>query len=397
MYTGLNIFAKLISASSDKIARLRSEAKAQTLRKAAITAEQLQRRYALVYRSLEGPNSLNPAAAVRWYAAANPETQASIEEVEPLTWIKHLLDRRGRNQKARLPWHLSALIVEEYVRSRMRPEMMETIPEHHAAPPSITHQSPSVSSNPYSVRSRPTSITPSMPGILYDEHVSFEPYVESSRGMSEDSRRSEDGYLRTWRNSLVGSGDSPRSSLSSPSAHLHQLRADFDHSPLGSRINIKGITSRARRKAHESDDGSSSAHNSMSGDQSQDGKSKSRKGIRSTRPLELALDHHKSDRRVRSLPTSELDEAREDIEAPMTIRAPPKALSDDGEPTAMPQSDLDVKTPGQRAAPTPRIAPLRLGPRLPAQSLLLNNQRQPHHHEEIDEEEERQEYELKAQ
>ncbi|KAF7981120.1 hypothetical protein HWV62_34847 [Athelia sp. TMB] len=390
-----DIVEKQDAIFTDRIARVRSEAKAQTLRKAAITAEQLQRRYNLVYRSLTGPDRVNPAAAARWYAAAGSETQSSIDEVEPLTWIKHLLDRRGRRQTNRLPWHLSALIVEEYVRSRMRPEMMESIPEHQASPPSTSLQGPS---SPYSVRSRPSSIIPSIPGTAYDGHVSFEPYVESSRAMSEDSRRSDDGYLRTWRNSLVATGDSPYSSISgSPATQAHPPRSDYDHSPLSSRINIKGITNRARRKAQGSDDGSSSARNSISGDQ--DSTKKPRKGLR---PMELALhlDGRKDERRVRSLPTSEIEDVQEEFEPPMTVRARHRALSeDDGQPTAMPQPEPDMKAAEQLPDPAPRAAPVRRGPRVPAQSLLTEEQQHAneYHQREFDEEEEKREYELKAQ
>lgn len=389
----------------DKITRIRSDTKAQTLRKATITAEQLQRRYDLVYRSLPGPNRVNPAAAARWYAAAGSATQSSIDEAEPLTWIKHLLDRRGRQSTTRLPWHLSALIFEEYVRSQIRPDMMETIPENQPIPPSTTHQSPSTPAKPYIVRSRPSSFLPSTPRISYDGHVSFEPYVESSRAMSEESRRSDDGYLRTWRNSLIGVSDSPHSSFSSPGAPSHPPRSDVDPSPIGSRLQIRDIASRMRRRPQGSDEGSSSARNSLSGDQSrlEDTTTKSRKTKYHSRPLDLALNlklHKEHEPRIRSLPTSEADDDLDGIEVPMTVKAQHRALSEDEEPAAM-FSESDVKTPGQPPLPTPRAAPPRHRPRLslPART-LLNDDHSHHHHQhqhEADEEKEQHEYELKTQ
>ena len=248
IFTGLSLLSRSIVATQltnctpDKITRIKAEAKPHTLRKAAITSEQLQRRYELLYKSLKGPARLNPVGAVRWYAASGSDLQASLDDAEPLTWLKHLLDRRGRKSTTRLPWHLSALIVEEYVRLQTRSDGMETIPEDSAAV-SITSQSQSPALTPYLVRpqySSHNSFGPSISRRLsYEGHVSFEPYMDSTRiSVEGEPRQSSDGNFRVWRQSLPGVVDSPHSSLYSSNQSMSSNinnRPDPGRSPTGNR------------------------------------------------------------------------------------------------------------------------------------------------------------------
>jgi hypothetical protein len=355
-----------------------------------------------VYKSLKGPARarINPAGAVRWYAASGSDLQASLDDAEPFTWLKHLLDKRGRNSMTRLPWHLTALIVEEYVRSQIRPETMETIPEDATAVSTSQPQSPM--STPYLIRSRPSphnSFSPSISrGLLYEGHVSFEPYMESTRASLEgESRRSGDGNFRAWTHSLPGVVDSPHSSLYSSNPSVS--------SNINNRPEMKRLTSYIRRQPWGSDDGSSSAHNSLSEDMSRsDDADPKRRTRRNPRPPNLAFSPVvKSDNdAVRSHPLSEADNNSDaNIDAPLTVKAQLATLSDDGEPTAMMRADSKAQTHAEppASAATPRALPLRKGVRmsLPSARILEEAQNRHRHQDEADEEKERHDYELKAQ
>lgn len=400
----------LIEYNSDKIARIKVDAKPHTLRKAQITSEQLKRRYDIVYRSLNGPSPVNPISAVRWYTSSAPDLQAVLDETEPLTWLKHLLDKRGRKPTGRLPWHLTALIFEEFIRSQTRPETMETILEDSSAvSPSIgSQQSPKVPS--HIVRSRPSShnsFGPSISRLSYDGHVSFEPYLESTRTSWEgEPRRSDDAHLRT---PLPGIADSPHSSLYSSNlsvssnAHVHN-RHDIGPSPPSSRLQIRDLTNRIRRRPHGSDDGSSSAHNSLSEDQirSDDGGFKRRTTRRNPRPADIALtaappDTNREVRDGHSIPASEVEDVLDSNDPPQTVKVRHAILSDDGEPTAVIRSDHKPEVPVQPSPSTPRTMP-RKGARLslPSGRVFEEDQKRHHRQEEADEDQTRIEYELKS-
>lgn len=392
----------------DKIARIKSEAKPHTLRKAAITSAQLQRRYDLVYRSLKGPTRLNTAGAVRWFASSRPDLQTSLDEAEPLTWLKHLLDRRGRNSTTRLPWHLSALIVEEYVRSQARPDTMETIPEDPAGTSPTSQQSSPIA--PYLIRSRPSSHNSFVPSISrrlsYEGHVSFEPYMDSTRTSFErESRRNGDGNLKAWRHSLPGVVDSPHSSLyssnQSVSSNINN-RPDMDRPPEGSPLLIRDTTGRLRRRPYGSEDSFSSARNSHSEDQSRsdEGNMNHGRARRDHRPPDLAFGG--AGNVIRSQPVSDTGDTPSNMDAPLTVRGRNATLSDDGEPTTIMRSDSKGEAfsepPG--SATTPRALPRRKGAyvSLPSARILEEEEQSRHrYHDEADEEKQRREYEQKAQ
>ncbi|EPQ60381.1 hypothetical protein GLOTRDRAFT_67962 [Gloeophyllum trabeum ATCC 11539] len=113
---------------TQKLKRIREKARPNTIRKAAITSEQLQRRYNILYASLTskaGP--LNLAKVVGWYSSQEPIVRSTLDQAEPLTWLKHLLDKRGERASSRLPWHVTALIVEEYLKSQTHPDDIMSI------------------------------------------------------------------------------------------------------------------------------------------------------------------------------------------------------------------------------------------------------------------------------
>lgn len=334
-----------------------------------------------------------------------------------MTWLKHLLDKRERNTATRLPWHLTALIMEEYTRLQNRPEMMETILEDATAVSRSTASQTSPKPSQIA-RSRPTSYNsfgPSMARRLsYEGHVSFEPYIESTRtSLERESHRSGDGYLKAQ--SLPGIADSPQSSLysSNPSilsnTNVH-TRNDLGDSPSSSRLQIRDFANRIRRRPYGSDDGSSSARNSLSEDQSRsdDGIAKHRKVRRGPRPAEMAFTPaHTSDRDVeqasRSQPASEAgDTHNPNTDIPQTIKVRNVSLSEDGEPTAMIRSNIKSEMPADPSASSPLSLPNRKTARLSLPSGRVFEEEEEEHKRhrhllEADEEKERHEYGMKAQ
>ncbi|GAW07090.1 hypothetical protein LENED_009057 [Lentinula edodes] len=204
-----------------KLSRIKSSSSQSTSKKVAITADQIGRRYNLIYTSLLTPGStllpnhqsditttsasetdikeFNLLKVSKWYSAQDPLVRSSLEKAEPFIWLKHLEKKRnikqpkgeeGHKDKAggeednvkedptaatttntttRLPWHLSALIMEEYILAQsaknhshfpafpvrniphLQPPLkpinptpyaarsMRSIPEHPSSPDSATH------------------------------------------------------------------------------------------------------------------------------------------------------------------------------------------------------------------------------------------------------------------
>ncbi|KAH7930400.1 hypothetical protein BV22DRAFT_1078943 [Leucogyrophana mollusca] len=262
---------------SDKISRIKAEAKPHTLRKAAIISEQLERRYKALYGS--GSEPINLAKVARWYASSDPILQTSLDDAEPLTWLKHLLDKKG---KRRSPRHLSALIVEEYTKSKKSHTITEVILDNTSL--ATSEQSPSALSPSQLNRDHGQQLIHSAPSSDYslgtslqrirssDGHISFEPRVESAHNSVDGERpRNGDGPSRTWRHSLPGAMDSPYSSLMSSSSRRparNYISTAGGLSPASSRLHFPDIVHRIRRRPYESDEGSSSAINSQSEDHS---------------------------------------------------------------------------------------------------------------------------------
>ncbi|TFK30875.1 hypothetical protein FA15DRAFT_662938 [Coprinopsis marcescibilis] len=101
----------------DKLSKIQAMASAQTQRKASITKQQLGRRYKLVQNaSGDDPNGFNFLKVAHWYSTVNPLVKRSLEKAEPFSWLRHL-EGPSRN-KSRSEWHMTALIMEEYLQAK---------------------------------------------------------------------------------------------------------------------------------------------------------------------------------------------------------------------------------------------------------------------------------------
>ncbi len=238
----------------------------------------------------------------KWNAGLDPIVQGILEKAEPLTWLKHLRGKRpGRTP--RFPWHVTALLFEERVRAqaRLAAMAMETIPEDvlnnlESPPlsmslPERARSSPSFSP-PFADNSR-DHLYPSLSRRRSDDgHVSFEPIIEPSRRSLDESRQSS--LYSGFFNGSRGRGTSPSSS----------------------RVYLRDLASRVRRKGAESDEASSSHHSaSEENGRADESRRKGGKRRRFFKPPELDLvsrTQPKPHARVAS-----------DADAPAEVTSPP--------------------------------------------------------------------------
>ncbi|KAI0361454.1 hypothetical protein OH77DRAFT_1417714 [Trametes cingulata] len=254
------VVEKQESLYADKLQRIRSRAKPHTIRKSSITSDQLGRKYHLLMPRGDAPG-VNLLEVTRWYRKQEDHVRATLDKMEPATWMKHLWDKHGVPKTGHSTWSPTAFVMEEYVKLHTSPHSMSTIPEDEVALPASPNapsfpepRSPSTSS--YTWTSPRHSLEPaiSRKRSSYDAQVSFEPYVESGKeSIGARSRHSSDGFGRNWRAPAAG-GDSGRSSLYS----LISKGA----SPNSSRKHLRGLSKRLGRRT--SDDALSSARNSIS-------------------------------------------------------------------------------------------------------------------------------------
>jgi hypothetical protein len=191
------------------------------------------------------PQAGNPILTVaKWNTGLDPLVQAVLEQAEPLTWLKHLRAKRpGRSP--RFPWHVTALLFEERVRAqaRLAAMAMETIPEDalsglESSPLSRSSPEQALSSPSYTafMQSPRDHLYPSLTRRRSDDHISFEPILESSRRSLDDSRQTSlySGFFNGSRS--------------------------HGASPSNSRVYLRDLASRVRRRGAESDEASSSHH-----------------------------------------------------------------------------------------------------------------------------------------
>ncbi|KAF5352719.1 hypothetical protein D9756_006000 [Leucocoprinus leucothites] len=115
----------------ERLSKLRASASSQTLRKAAMTSDQLQRRYSVFQDTQNNLVPLNLAAASRWYGSQDEMMRQEFEKAEPLTWLKHL----PRRTQTLSRWHLSAWIIEEFVAAQSGYRQPQLPPQpHHMQP-----------------------------------------------------------------------------------------------------------------------------------------------------------------------------------------------------------------------------------------------------------------------
>ncbi|KAH9950886.1 hypothetical protein B0H21DRAFT_776303 [Amylocystis lapponica] len=389
------VVEKQDSLYADKLSLIKNKVKPPTLRKAAMTSDQLSRQYGLL---LAAPNSnlppVNLLSVARWYDKQEPTVKAAMDKVEPLTWLKHLQGERGK-RTSRPPWFLSALIVEEYVKAHLNPQMMATIPEDEVA----LGTSPALASfpEPKSPSSGSTSWTPphqflepsiSRKRSSYDAQVSFEPFVESGRdSVGADSRANGEGRTRYWRNSLPNGTDSGRSSM-------YMFNGV---SPNSSRLHLRDFARRMRRRQNGSDDALSSARNSISEHSaSEDGHVKLAK-----------TDSRPASARLLSPSLSDTDDGRDSLSPRSSERRARAQSSSESRPIVaenLAELSSDHPTPKlassvekQTPPPPPRLFPQRrIRISLPS-SIHTLVQEQDKRQREVDDEKERQEYEHKTQ
>ncbi|KAI6153943.1 hypothetical protein BKA82DRAFT_4095625 [Pisolithus tinctorius] len=245
----------------DRIARIKAEASATTVRKAVIVKEQLGRQYSVVFSSIANGLTINLAEVVRWYFASTLDMRAWLDGAEPLTWLKHLLDNRGND---RVRWRVSALLMEEYARFKKgvghgqpSPIVGSTV----SSPSFPSYLSPHIAKSPISITasSDASPSTSASKARLPESHISFSPLVANSRNSIDDSQGHGHARIKGWRRSLPTfiegasarvnpfpySAVTPPGSLSPASSHF-------------------GFRDAVRRFPEE---GSSSAHGSQSEDQ----------------------------------------------------------------------------------------------------------------------------------
>ncbi|KAG9314025.1 hypothetical protein JVU11DRAFT_4803 [Chiua virens] len=251
---------------TDRLSRIRTEASAPTVRKATIVSEQLGRRYNILYASMVNGDPVVLTQIAHWHATLGTETRAWLDSAEPMSWLKHLVGRRG---KQRSQWHVSALIIEEHVKFKKGLAPSTPLPESLA--PSFSLETPP-SHYPLESATKQISGLPSdlSPGTSLsrvrssDGRVSFGPLVTNTQDSRDNSTRGE-GKARGWRQSIPAFFDSGNGNAT-PSPY-HYRNSSGGLSPASSRLNFPDIIHRFRRHPAESEEGSSSPFGSQSEDQ----------------------------------------------------------------------------------------------------------------------------------
>ncbi|KAL5519275.1 hypothetical protein ACEPAH_958 [Sanghuangporus vaninii] len=253
---------------SEKISRIRANLNEQTMRKAEITRDQLQRRYAAFDAAYTSSRSnLNLADVARWYDKQGRTIKSQIAESESMPWLRHLISKQGpRQQERRSPWNLSAMIVDHYVKSHSDTESF-------LSPISAGNENSDVTSSSTPARYRQVSKPTSLGSIdaalarKSEEMISFEPMTQP-RGdsLETESRVSVDTQLKRWRQALLNRADHDMSSDSSisrkrnGSLEQRNTHAGRNSSASGfSPLHNLGVTKLPHRTPAKSDDGQSSA------------------------------------------------------------------------------------------------------------------------------------------
>ncbi|EJD03634.1 uncharacterized protein FOMMEDRAFT_166988 [Fomitiporia mediterranea MF3/22] len=351
------------SQYSDKLTRIRQKANELTIRKAEITKDQLQRRYTALNASFTSAKSrLNLVSVARWFDKQENVLKALIVENEPMPWLRHLLHGRGTNQGQRRlpsPWNVSAMIVDEYMRSASDAEFVLTT---EVADDNASEAGSSASA---AIMRRPASGRASFrsfdggSGRKSDELLSFEPLSHSRRdSVGADSRASVDTQLKRWRQSLLHRADNEVSSEGSVRSRRRTGSLEQGNGQTGqnssansrSPLHSLGIKRRSNTMQVNSDEGQSSAADSMI-DRSKEStlskdvpKKPGRESRRSRFPLSLDLrSAQPSFIESKQRPgTLSIDELRTDVSTPNKSqslpvgkegRATPSVDPFDGRPT----------------------------------------------------------------
>ncbi|KAJ7751280.1 hypothetical protein DFH07DRAFT_745553 [Mycena maculata] len=226
-----------------KVLQIRSKVSPRALERASVACDQLSRRYKFVYDSLSSPKEFNISKVARWFGNQEAVVQSSLEQAEPLTWLKDL--ESTRKNKDRIPWNLSALIMEEYMvqlrsKGNAKPQMHNRVASLNSSP-NLSIASPPQYPSPQG--SSYLSLGPSLTRKLsYEGRISFEPLALSGRrSIDRESRKSgESGY------SSIRSASSLHHAISPTSSHFHLIP---------SRIGSENGGSSRNSLSEQSDDG----------------------------------------------------------------------------------------------------------------------------------------------
>jgi len=227
---------------TEKLKRIQTIAAPQTSRKAAITKDQLGRRYKLLHDGLSArSSSFSLAKIARWYGSQDEIMMDTLCLAEPFTWLKHL-EKQG-TRSIRSSWHLSALIMEEYYHSKNQRNMMTIVPEDNALLESTGFPRVTASASP-------RKLTPSES----DPRVSFEPLnnlsqdspavsaVKSAPESKSDSEiqspsRAQTRFkLKGSENDRTSSDVSAHKSLSNYGSSKKPEQVDAGHAPVAPEI-----------------------------------------------------------------------------------------------------------------------------------------------------------------
>jgi len=172
--------------------------KPQTLQKASVAAEDIRRRYSFLYASLFPPSRpLNLLSIARWNADQDFIVCFPFPPPCPKSDAK---PSQKSNLHPRSPWHITPLIIEEYLRAQVHQEEEPTTNLDLLLPSPIPNNtSPKLEEEPYRPRySRVQTAT-----------------SRKARGMTTSPASSNwpSDSPRPWISSPQSDGDSPRGSL----------------------------------------------------------------------------------------------------------------------------------------------------------------------------------------
>ncbi|KAI0778335.1 hypothetical protein BD413DRAFT_601117 [Trametes elegans] len=369
-----DVVEKQESLYAEKLQQVRSRAQPHTLRKAAITSDQLERKYHLLLQPRGKAAGFNLLDVTRWYRKQDDTVKATLDKMEPSTWMKHLWDKSGPPKGGNSFWSPTALVMEEYVKLHSSPYSMTTIPEDEVVIPTSPNtplftevRSPSTST--YSWTSPRQSLEPaiSRKRSSYDAQVSFEPLVESgSESIGPRTRHSTEGFTRNWRN--------PATSVESARSSLYSLISKESDDALSSR------NSASENSAHSASDDGHLGHQKMA----------------TLRPGSRAASFHLQSGDDGLTPSESMDakpsehdtiRVNDDSEDPATATQSTTVFPDTGEPAARSVED------GSGRSPLPRR---RYRTSLPSSRDLFLREREKQRRA-ADEQKEREEYDIKAQ
>ncbi|KAF8665356.1 hypothetical protein AX16_000375 [Volvariella volvacea WC 439] len=110
---------KLEKLYTEHINNIKRKCSFQTISKANVVKNQLERRYHLMTPSPKYP-TLNILDVYRWYREQSPNARVSLESLEPFSWLKE--DEASRTLVPRSPRYLSAAVVERCIHSQDQPK-----------------------------------------------------------------------------------------------------------------------------------------------------------------------------------------------------------------------------------------------------------------------------------